>query len=447
MGNKDILEFIATKVVLLDGASGTQMQKLGMPAGVCPETFAISNPDLLTGFQREYYESGSDIVYTFTFGANSNKLKHYGINEEKVIEINEKIAKISCDLRDEMKSKYPGRSFYVAGDLAPTGEFLEPFGELAFHELTAIYKKQAHGLLNAGVDLFVVETMMDLNQTRAAVIAVKEICDLPVFTTLTFDNGKTLSGESPSECLITLESLGVRAFGANCSTGPLEMAKLLSGIREISSIPIIAKPNAGMPVQINGETVFPMGAEEFSLCVNSFLDEGITILGGCCGTTPEHILKLSSKVLDKPKILIQNKNSGRIKSSDMICSSQKRIEISKIDVSSKNHTIVCTYPLELADDVSDLISEMNDDSGDYVIIDFTAYELSENFLIDDLRDGIINLGMYTKTPIVILSSNYLTIKTIGENYCGRAGILCCCDFDEKTTRMIDFYGMARIKTT
>jgi len=463
MKNQSVLDYIKSNITILDGASGTQMQKRGMPAGVSPETFAIENPHLLAAFQREYYEAGSDIVYAFTFGANLPKLKHYGISEDKVMGTNEKIAKISCEVRDEMRLKYPGRNFYVAGDLAPTGEFLEPAGTLSFKQLIEIYKQQAKGLLNAGVDLFVVETMMDLNQTRAAVIAIKKVCNLPIFATLTFDHGRTLSGEKPLECLITLEALGVAAFGANCSTGPKEMAELLFGIPETSSIPIIAKPNAGMPEEVNGETVFPMNADDFANAATLFLKENVGILGGCCGTTPGHIEKLNEKVKlnavdvkDNNVSLIENINQADssfnnnfeiVKVKDMICSSQKNIEISKIDIKDKSRTVYCKDPLDLSDEISDINSGITPGNQEFAIIDFIEYEKSESFSKDELMEGILNLGMYTKTPIVIRSADIQTIKTVGASFCGRIGIIDSADLDQKAMDAITFYGLRSIQLT
>lgn len=283
MTKNQFRDWVLKSVRILDGATGTLLQKKGMPAGVCPEKWALENPDILSGIQTDYINSGSDIIYTFTFGANSLKLKEFGIEDTEGY--NRELARLS-------KKVAAGRAF-VAGDIAPTGQMMEPFGIYSFEDIVNAYKRQVHGLLEGGVDMFAVETMMDIQEARAAVIAIKESCDLPVIATMTFGSGgHTINGTDPLTALITLQSLGVDAFGCNCSSGPSEMLELIRQIKPYAKVPLIAKPNAGIPKLIGDETVFSMDADEFSAYTSDFVKAGANLTGGCCGTTPLFIKKV-----------------------------------------------------------------------------------------------------------------------------------------------------------
>ena len=256
--NKGIFDQLSEKELLyLDGATGSNLMKRGMPSGVCPEKWILEHPDVLIGLQREYIEAGSNIIYAPTFTANRIKLEEYGL-EGQIEEINQKLVELS-------KTAAAGRAL-VAGDVTMTGRQLAPMGNMDFEELVEVYKEQIRLLSKAGADLIVVETMMSLQETRAALIAAKEVCDLPVIATLTFEeNGRTLFGTDAITAAITLEKLGAAAIGANCSTGPDKMVPLIRQIAEVVEIPVIAKPNAGMP-SLNelGETVYDMGPDDFA---------------------------------------------------------------------------------------------------------------------------------------------------------------------------------------
>ena len=197
-----------------------------------------------------------------------------------------------------------------------TGESLEPMGDLELEELIDIYKEQAKILYEAGVDLFVVETMMSLAETRAAVLAIKETCDLPIMVSMTFDEkGKTLYGNTPEGCMVVLQSLGADVVGINCSTGPERMADMVRQMKPYANVPILAKPNAGLPQMVDGETVYDMGAEEFASFGPMLMEAGAAVLGGCCGTTPEHIASLVAATKDmKPVPVMQERK--RVLASD-----------------------------------------------------------------------------------------------------------------------------------
>lgn len=285
MNISEFNELCSKQFIYLDGATGSNLVKAGMPSGVCPEKWIIENPEAIISLQKKYVEAGSNIVYVPTFTANRIKLKEYGL-EKDIVAINKRLV--------ELSKEAVGDKAYVAGDITMTGVSLKPVGPMDFDELIEIYKEQISILDEAGVDLLVVETMMSLQETRAALIAAKEVCSLPVMCTLTFDeDGRTLFGSDPKSVIITLESLGACAVGTNCSTGPDKMARVIKEMSEVSSIPIIAKPNAGMPrLDECGNAIYDMDSDEFARECKLLVDSGASILGGCCGTDPEYIRKL-----------------------------------------------------------------------------------------------------------------------------------------------------------
>ncbi len=282
MTKREFQEMIKEYPIYLDGATGSNLLKRGMPAGVCPEEWILEHRDVLLGLQKEFIEAGSRIIYAPTFSANAVKLKEYGL-EDKIGWMNRELVAISREAA--------GDGCLVAGDLTMTGEQLAPIGTMDFEELVEIYKEQIGYLVEAGVDLLVVETMMSLQESRAALIAAKECCDLPVMVTMTFEaDGRTLYGTDAKTAAVVLESLGACAIGANCSTGPDKMAELIRAMAEVASIPVIAKPNAGLPfLDKDGNTTYDMDSGTFAEGMALLVEAGASILGGCCGTTPEYI--------------------------------------------------------------------------------------------------------------------------------------------------------------
>ena len=275
-------DLIRETPIFLDGATGSNLLKRGMPAGVCPEKWILEHREVLIGLQREFVEAGSNILYAPTFSANRIKLKEYGL-EEQIREMNHALVAVSKEAA--------GGKALVAGDLTMTGEQLAPMGKMDFEELISIYKEQIGYLVEADVDLLVVETMMSLQETRAALIAAKEVCDLPVMTTMTFEaDGRSLYGTDAVTAAVVLESLGAAAVGANCSTGPDKMTEIIRAMADATTVPIIAKPNAGLPfLDENGQTVYDMKEDEFAEGMKLLVEAGASIVGGCCGTTPSFI--------------------------------------------------------------------------------------------------------------------------------------------------------------
>jgi len=275
-------------VLVLDGATGTELQKRGMPAGVSPEKWVLDNPRALIDLQKKYFRSGSNVVLSFTFGGNRVKLQEYGMGD-RVREVNRELVGIS--------RRAAGSRGLVGGDISSTGNFIEPFGDTPFETAVDIYKEQVEGLLEGGVDFFFIETMIDIQEARAALLAVRESCDLPVCVSMTFnEDARTLTGTDPVSALVTLQSLGADAVGCNCSTGPLHMLEFLKAMKPYAGVPLFAKPNAGLPKLIDGKTVFDMNAQEFGQYVPMLAEAGASMIGGCCGTDPSFIHEIGKCV-------------------------------------------------------------------------------------------------------------------------------------------------------
>lgn len=290
----DLKALLAAGPVLLDGATGTNMFVAGMPTGVCPEAWICEHPQVLLELQQGYVRAGSHIIYAPTFSGNRIKLGEYGLTD-RLEEINTRLTKLSLQA-----AKSSDSCCYVAGNLTMTGQSLKPIGPLDFEELVDVYKEQVRVIAAAGADLFVIETMMSLAETRAAVLAVKETTDLPVIVTMSFDeNGKTLYGTDPVTALVVLQAMGIDAFGMNCSSGPEAMKLWFEKMKNYAKIPLIAKPNAGMPKLIDGNSVFDMKAEDFKEEMMGLIEAGASVVGGCCGTTPEYIRLLNEGCKEK----------------------------------------------------------------------------------------------------------------------------------------------------
>lgn len=270
------------KFVILDGATGSNLIKRGMPAGVCPETWVLEHKDVLRELQKEYVDAGSDIVYASTFTCNRVKLAEYGLESRQEEIIRDLVA---------ISKEAAGEKAYVAGDITMTGQQLYPMGKMGNEELIDIYKEQIRYMAEAGVDLLVVETMLSLAECRCALIAAKEVCNLPVMVTLTFESdGRTLFGTDAQTVAVVLESLGADAIGVNCGAGPKTMLPVIQQMAEVCTLPLIAKPNAGLPKMADdGSTVYDMDVEEFVTEMEELVLAGAAILGGCCGTTPKYI--------------------------------------------------------------------------------------------------------------------------------------------------------------
>ena len=276
------------KLTILDGAMGTVLQQKGLPAGGPPELLNLTDPELITDVHRAYISSGSRVIYTNTFGANRLKLERTGHSPAEVI-----AAAVGA-----AKKAAAGTDAAVALDVGPLGALLEPLGSLSFENAYELFREMTEAGAAAGADLIVIETVTDLYEAKAALLAAKESTDLPVFVTMSFEErGRTFTGCTAASMARTLEGLGADAIGLNCSLGPDKLAPLIREVCENTTLPVIAKPNAGLPDPMTGR--YDMGPEAFAAAMLPCLEAGATILGGCCGTSPEYIRALSGALAGK----------------------------------------------------------------------------------------------------------------------------------------------------
>lgn len=356
--------------LLLDGATGTNLITAGLPSGVCVEQWILEHPQAITALQRSFIDAGAQVIYAPTFGANRHKLAGYGL-EDKVEEFNLRLVELS-------KQVAQPAGVLVAGDLSPAGLLIEPYGEATFEELYNIYAEQARAL-KAGVDYLAFETQMSLADMRAGVLAAKSV-GLPVFVTMTIEeNGRSIMGAKPLSALITLQAMGADAMGLNCSTGPDRMTEILKELIPHASIPLIAKPNAGKPKE-QDPSLYDLSPEQFAQNMSTLLAAGVPILGGCCGTTPEHIKALSHAVA-------HISYTSPTQEPDHFAATIESEAFFLGDDIVLSEPIACSY--DLSDDLIDLEDEQ------------VNVALVEVYTMEDAKLLAENAGM-TRLPIAIL---------------------------------------------
>ena len=311
----DFQSLLNKPFILLDGALGTMLQKEGLPLGELPELLNITHPDMITGIHRTYIESGADIIYTNTLGANRYKLAECGYSVSEII----------CAAIAAAKQATAGTQCLVALDIGPIGQLLEPTGSLSFDEAIDIYKEEITAGVAAGADIIVIETMTDLGETRAAVLAAKENSNLPVICTMTFEkNRRTFTGCDLPSMALTLEGLGIDAIGINCSLGPDDFAPLVEELAQWTTLPIVVKPNAGLPDPNTGEFNFP--PDKFADHIAKLVPLGVKIVGGCCGTTSETIKAIALKLKSTKPVLRD------VKIPAAVCSATKTVAIDRVRI-------------------------------------------------------------------------------------------------------------------
>jgi len=423
-----INSFLKKRILLLDGAMGTELHKRGMPEGVLPEIWSLENPKILKDIHNEYKKAGSDIIYTATFGANRVKLGNQKIKN---------VAGINRDLC-LLAKEAAGKNCFVAGDIGPLGVFIAPFGPLNFEEAVDIFKEQVKAQLLAGVDLFVIETMMDIQEARAALIAVRELCDKFTIVTMTFEKaGRTLNGTTPQAALITLQSLGAQAVGANCSTGPADMLKIVKSLKPYATVPLVVKPNAGMPKLISGQAHFSMQPHEFALFAEKFARLGVNILGGCCGTTPEHIYEARIKLRNKRPVVPYCKSISALSSARSFLFLEKQKDVLIVG-ESINPTGKPRFQQELKKGkmtlLGKLANEQKQNGADLLDVNIGVPEVNEEKL---MIDAIALLSRIVDLPLAIDSSNIKVIEKALRFYPGRALINSISGEDKKLKPLLN----------
>jgi 5-methyltetrahydrofolate--homocysteine methyltransferase len=422
-----IKKILKKRVLILDGAWGTELQKRGMPRGACPEIWCLENPRIIQTINSDYQKSGADVVYTSTFGANSFELGQYNVHN--IREVNSRLAKISKDA--------VGEKAMVAGDIGPTGQFVKPFGSIDFDEAVEVFKEQARGLLEGGVDLFVIETMMDIQEARAALIAVKEITDAFVMVTMTFDeDGRTLNGTDPVTAVITLQSLGADAVGCNCSTGPEEMLQYIKAMKPFAKVPLVAKPNAGIPKLVGDETIFDMSPAGFASFAKRYVSTGVNIMGGCCGTSPEHIYAFKKEIQKEKPLAPFRKSISALSSARkfIVLEHDKPLCIvgERINPTGKK-----ALQQELIDGKMSLIRQMSKEQkrngAELLDVNVGVPGIDE---VKTMHEVVSLLATVTDLPLVIDSSNIEAIETALRIYPGRALINSISGEKEKLKKLL-----------
>lgn len=302
---------------IFDGAMGTMLQAGGLKPGACPELMNVEHPDVVKSIHEAYIKAGSTIIETNTFGASTIKLEHYGL-ADRMTELNTAAVKIAKSAAGERAK--------VAGSMGPTGRFIQPLGDLDFEAAYQVFYEQSQALAAAGVDYFIIETCIDIQEMRAALLAAKEAAPkIPVICQLSYsEDGRTVTGTDPQSAAVILAAMRADIIGVNCSLGPEQLVPIVKTLAENCQVPISVQPNAGMPYLDNGETKFPMGAVEFGTWGRKLVEAGASFLGGCCGTTPEHIKELAKNVKNLAEPVRHN-----IKRQLMLASRSKTVVIDK----------------------------------------------------------------------------------------------------------------------
>jgi len=404
------LEYLKKHVMVLDGATGTYMQQNGMQPGICPEQFAIDNPDVLAKVQRDYIDAGSRAIYTFSMGGNAHKLGEFSLGDD-VVRINKALAQLSADVA--------GDRAFVGGDLSSTGSFLKPLGDLEFEQVVDIYKQQIQALVSGGVDFIVIETMIDISETRAAIIAAKETCDLPVVASMTFDeHGKTLTGTGAAAAAMTLISAGADVVGLNCSTGPKEMVELVKAMKAVSSAPILVKPNAGMPHVVDGQTHFDLTCPAFAEYTAPLIEAGANLIGGCCGTDPGFIKAVADEAAKHEPEPWRDAMPSALTSisDDVVIGKQFRVIGERINPTGKQ---ALKDALASGDyyEVLDMALEQIDSGAHILDVNVGTPEVDEP---DAMKNAIEMLSAQAKVPLCIDSANPDVIEQALRIYPGRA---------------------------
>ena len=407
----EIKEYLKDNLLIFDGAMGTMLQKEGLPIGDNPEIFGLKNSDKLLKIHKKYLDAGCNVLTTNTFGCNELKITKLGYTVEEIIDNAIKVARQAIEESDKSKPRF------VALDIGPIGEMLEPMGTLSFERAYEIFARQAIQGEKSGADLIIIETMMDLYEAKAAVLAVKENTNLPVICTMTFEeNGRSFTGCLPEAMVATIEGLGVDAIGVNCSLGPKQLLPIVKRITELAKIPVIVQANAGLPIIKNNEAIYEMTAKEFFQGVKEFVDLGVSIIGGCCGTNETFIKEICDNI-DK----LEKKEPNR-KESTIVCSAAKYVDVNGPVIVGERLNPTGRQPLIDAyisgnnDYVINLALEQSKEGSEIINVNVGVPSIDEEKTMKRVIKGIQEV---VDTPLQIDSSNVKALESGLRYYNGR----------------------------
>lgn len=409
----DFREFLKDNIVYLDGGMGTLLQAKGLRPGEYPERWNISHPDIITDIHKAYFDAGSNVVCTNTFGANSLKF-----SDDELDEI------IKCAISNARKARDASSSNkkkFIALDIGPSGKLLKPLGDLDFEDAVSIFAKTVTLGAKYGADLVIIETMNDSYETKAALLAVKENCDLPVLVSNAYgDDGKLMTGATPEAMVALLEGMGVDALGANCSLGPHQLRTVAERLLQAASVPVLFKPNAGLPKSVDGKTVFDITVDEFADEVSDIIRCGVRVAGGCCGTTPEYIKSLCDKSASLSPVLVTDKNLTVVSSySHAVTFGNKPILIGeRINPTGKKRLKQAL----LENDLDYILSEgVNQQEKGVDILDVNV-GLPDIDEVNMLKETVCELQSVSDLPLQIDTSDISAMEAALRRYNGKAMI-------------------------
>ncbi|WP_242860199.1 homocysteine S-methyltransferase family protein [Desulfosporosinus sp. I2] len=420
---KNFLDAIHERVLLYDGSKGVMLQRRGLKGNEASESWNLSKPDEVKNLYNLYKQAGSDVIQTNTFPGNRVTLEMHNLGD-KTYQLNFEGVKLAKEIA--------GDDTYVAASVGPTGMILEPAGDLSFDKAYSIFKEQLRAIEDAGADIVNFETFSDLNELRAAILAAKETTTLPIIASITFnENSRTLSGNSAEVCAIVCQSLGVAVVGANCSGGPDSLIEPIKKMYSVTSIPLTVKANAGMPNLVNGEAVYEQKPEQFSAYTKDFVENGVRLIGGCCGTTPEFISAIK-KELDKIKTPdLELKSNSTITSAfnHLVLSKDKEYLVKKLSLKENN-----AVEMLKNGDFYNLIGDYKSENMDCLLIDFG--NMNEPF---DVSGFTSNISFSIKKPLVIKSASTEILDKFLRYYPGKVGVVLS-DNTEISLSQLKHYG-------
>lgn len=413
MSDSVFLQKLKTQVLLGDGAMGTMLVQQGLPPGENPELWMLSHPEELKKIHRAYLEAGAQVIQTNTFGANRLKLKEYQA-ESRVVEVNITAAKL---VREAINDKA-----FVAGIVGPTGQFPAPLGDIPWSELVEVFAEQVLALEKGGADFIFLETFSDLGEIRAALLAAKKYTQLPVACSLTYTNLRTLTGTSPEVAATVLAAMGADLIGANCSTGPRELLEVMKAYRQATSLPLLVEPNAGMPELVNGQTVYRETPEQFASYVEDFRQLGVNLIGGCCGSTPQHIKAMSqvlaqnNRLTQLPEVIFPTRLASRTKVVSLGYDQLPRVIGERINPTARKAVAQAFRELNWDFIVQEAINQVKAGAE---LLDLNTGVVGENEAVL-LAEGVKHLQMALDIPLVLDCTQPEALERGLQEYQGKA---------------------------